>query len=136
MTRIVICCAVLLSLLACQRQDTDEIPKPDLGVSPTIESTPESTVTEEMKEAEREAQQAIQDAENEFEYFYRERLGQEQLATGEWIEQDGSKICVGFLTRVADENFCASKIPSDWEPFEFNGHTYYAQPLSEDIDGS
>lgn len=136
MTRNVIYCAVLLALLACQRQDSDEKLKSDLGVSPMIEPAPEPTVTEEMKEAEREAQQAVQDSENEFEYFSRERLGQEQLALGKWIEENGSKICVGFLTRVADEDFCASTIPSDWEPFEFNGHTYYVQPLSEDIDGS
>ena len=136
MTRNVIYCAVLLSLLACQRQDTDDVLKPDLGVPPTIESTPEPTVTEEMKADEREAQQAIQDSENELEYFYRERLGQQHLTPGEWIEENGSKICVGFLTRVADEDFCASTIPSDWEPFDFNGHTYYVQPLSEDVEGS
>ena len=136
MTRNVIYCAVLLSLLACQRQDTDDVLKPDLGVPPTIESTPEPTVTEEMKADEREAQQAIQDSENEFEYFYRERPGQQHLTPGEWIEENGSKICVGFLTRVADEDFCASTIPSDWEPFDFNGHTYYVQPLSEDVEGS
>lgn len=136
-TRNVIYFAVLLSLLACQRQDTDDILKPNLGVPPTIESTPGSVVTEEMKEAEREAKQAIQDSENEFDYFYRERLGQEYLTPGEWIEENGSKICIGFLTRVADEDFCASTIPSDWERFEFNGHTYYVQPLlSDDIEGS
>ena len=130
-TQNVILIVALLSLLACQRQDTNETQQPNLEKSPVVKSPPAPVVTDQMIEAEREAQQAIDDAENELGYFYRERLGRLDLRPGEWVEENGSKICIGFLTRFEDEDFCAAEIPRDWEPFEFNGHWYYMQPLSE-----
>lgn len=54
--------------------------------------------------------------------------------TGEWIEQGGSRICEGCLTKRADKNFCEAEIPDDWVPFEFGGKTYYRQLLVEDND--
>lgn len=121
----------LLSSLACQRQDTKETQQPNLEKPSVVDSPPVPVVTDQMIEAEREAQQVIADAENEFGFFYQERLGRLDLRPGEWVEENGSKICMGFLTRFEDEDFCAAAIPADWDPFEFNGHTYYMQPLSE-----
>ena len=91
---------------------------------------PKAVVTDEMIEAEREAQLAIRMAEEEFDYFAKERLGVGRFPPGEWLEQDGVRTCVGFLTRNADQDYCAAEIPADWVPFEFNGQTYSVQPLS------
>ena len=52
------------------------------------------------------------------------------LPSGKWIDKDGAKICDGYLTRRADQDFCAAEIPADWVPFEFDGTTYYIQPLA------
>ena len=51
--------------------------------------------------------------------------------TGEWIEKDGMRVCDGYLTRFENEDYCAAEVPSDWQPFEFNGRIYYVQPLME-----
>ena len=51
--------------------------------------------------------------------------------TGEWIEKDGMRVCDGYLTRFENEDYCAAEVPSDWQPFEFNGRTYYVQPLMD-----
>jgi hypothetical protein len=67
----------------------------------------------------------------EIDNFMQERVGAGQFPLGEWLEQDGVRTCVGFLTRNADQDFCAAEIPADWVPFEFNDQTYYVQPLSE-----
>ena len=40
--------------------------------------------------------------------------------------------CDGYLVYFESENYCVSEVPADWVPFEFNGRTYYKQPLSED----
>ena len=37
--------------------------------------------------------------------------------------------CDGYLVRFKNEEYCASTVPDDWVPFEFNGYTYYRQPL-------
>ena len=52
--------------------------------------------------------------------------------SGEWIERDGVRTCDGFLTRIESEDFCAAKVPTDWRPFEFDGRTYYVQPLTDE----
>ena len=57
-------------------------------------------------------------------------LASRDLPSGNWVDKNGSRICDGFLTRRADHDFCAAEIPSDWLPFEFDGKTYYMQPLS------
>jgi len=49
--------------------------------------------------------------------------------SGEWIEENGNKICDGYLTRKADEQYCSKEIPNDWLSFEFDGETYYVAPL-------
>ncbi len=49
--------------------------------------------------------------------------------TGTWIYSDGSRYCDGYLTRKSSDNHCVTDIPSDWEAFEFDGNTYYRQPL-------
>ncbi len=50
---------------------------------------------------------------------------------GEWIEKDGMRVCDGYLTRFENKDYCAAEVPSDWQPFEFNGRIYYVQPLME-----
>lgn len=130
-TRIAFIFVIGLSLTACQRPATNNEPVQIAEAPEPKESAPEAVVTDEMIQAEREAQLAIQMAEEEFDMFLQERLGQGQQQPGEWIEKDGARICLGFLTRNADQDFCAAEVPADWVPFEFNGNTYYMQPLSE-----
>ena len=38
--------------------------------------------------------------------------------------------CDGYLVRYGSEIYCVTTVPDDWVPFEFNGQTYYRQPLS------
>lgn len=52
--------------------------------------------------------------------------------SGEWIERDGVRTCDGFLTRIENEDFCSAEVPTDWRPFEFDGRTYYVQPLVDE----
>ena len=50
--------------------------------------------------------------------------------SGTWTFRDGSLYCEGFLTLENGREHCADDVPGDWEPFEFNGMTYYRQPLA------
>ena len=51
--------------------------------------------------------------------------------SGEWQILDGfRKVCDGYLTRAGGDDFCQKKIPEEWLSFEFEGKTYYMQPLS------
>lgn len=50
---------------------------------------------------------------------------------GEWVEKDGVLECEGYMTRRADQDYCAAEIPEDWVPFTFDGKEYYVQPLAE-----
>lgn len=52
--------------------------------------------------------------------------------SGEWIERDGVRECDGYLTRIEGEDYCRADIPTDWQPFEFNGKTFFVQPLTDD----
>ena len=70
-----------------------------------------------------------------------QQLSEEQMAAalayleqheGNWVERDGARFCEGYLTRYADEDYCASDVPEDWRPFEFDGQTYYLQPLVQE----
>ncbi len=61
-----------------------------------------------------------------------ESLKEQPVYSGEWIERGGDRICDGYLTRFEDEDFCSAEIPGDWEPFEFEGTTFYVQPLSNE----
>ena len=38
--------------------------------------------------------------------------------------------CTDYLTRAESEDFCSSAVPEDWTSFEFEGETYYVQPLA------
>lgn len=38
--------------------------------------------------------------------------------------------CEHYLTRVESEDFCSEEAPGDWESFEFEGETYFLQPLA------
>ena len=38
--------------------------------------------------------------------------------------------CDHYLTRVESEGFCSEEAPGDWESFEFEGETYFLQPLA------
>ena len=50
--------------------------------------------------------------------------------SGTWVFRDGSLYCDGYLTRDSGEDYCAADIPDDWEAFEFDGETYFRQPLT------
>lgn len=52
--------------------------------------------------------------------------------SGEWIDRDGVRECDGYLTRIENEEYCAAEVPSDWQPFEFDGMTYYVQPIKDE----
>lgn len=55
------------------------------------------------------------------------------LPSGNWIVEGGVRVCDGFLVRETSKEYCAAEIPDDWVPREFDGQTYYVQPLkSED----
>lgn len=58
-------------------------------------------------------------------------LGDPPDYSGEWIKRGGIWECDGYLTRFADEEFCTANLPNDWVPFEFEGRTFYVQPLSD-----
>lgn len=58
-------------------------------------------------------------------------LATKALGPGNWREENGSRFCDGYLTRFEDDDFCASEIPADWVPFQFEGETYYIQPLAD-----
>jgi hypothetical protein len=51
--------------------------------------------------------------------------------SGKWIEQDGVLMCDGYLTRVESEDYCEAQVPEDWQPFEFDGRTYFMIPLTD-----
>ena len=51
--------------------------------------------------------------------------------SGEWIEEDGSRYCDGYLTRNVNEEYCSKEIPDDWRSFEFNGETYFVAPIED-----
>lgn len=52
--------------------------------------------------------------------------------SGEWIERDGTLVCDGYLTRRVDEDYCEAQVPADWRSFEFEGQTWYVQPLAQE----
>ena len=35
-----------------------------------------------------------------------------------------------YIAHIEKGDYCAAEVPSDWLPFEFNGRTYYVQPLT------
>jgi hypothetical protein len=55
----------------------------------------------------------------------------DRILSGEWRVDNGQRICDGYLSRVEDEDFCVAEVPDDWEPFEYEGQTYYVQPLAD-----
>ena len=57
----------------------------------------------------------------------------EQKFSGEWLYINDDRVCDGYLTRNASEEFCEVNIPEDWRPFAYDGKTYFVQPLSMDI---
>lgn len=58
------------------------------------------------------------------------RSTEDQLKSGQWKSVNGSSVCDGYLSNVANENYCAAAVPGDWRSFTFNGQIYYVQPLS------
>jgi len=131
MTRIVFLFAIILFLVTCQRPTTNDQPRQSSDATRPEEAGPEAVVTDEMAEAEREAQIAMELAEQEFGFILEGSIRPGELPQGTWFDQNGSRICDGFLTRNVNEDYCAAVVPGDWVPFEFNGQTYYMQPLSE-----
>jgi hypothetical protein len=106
---------ILLSLVACQRPATSNGQQQDT----------DAQLSEE--------QIAMGLAEQEPRIILEGYIRSGQLPEGTWYDQNGSRICEGFLTRNIDEDFCAAEVPIDWVPFEFNGQTYYVQPLSATV---
>ncbi len=64
------------------------------------------------------------------ELFFSHLNNDHDLQPGSWQEEGGSIICLGYLTRVESEDYCAESVPDDWTPFTFAGQTYYVQPLA------
>ena len=108
---------------------------------------PLAVIAEDDAETEHRLPDSIQElSPEEFDRFLRELEEQgfaklpmepkseqdERDYSGEWIEEDGVRYCDGYLTRNADEEYCSTEIPDDWQPFEFDGETYYVAPLSND----
>ena len=51
--------------------------------------------------------------------------------SGQWLEEKGIRRCDGYLAKGEDGDFCVAEMPSDWNPFKFEGQTYYSLPLSQ-----
>ncbi len=54
----------------------------------------------------------------------------EKKFSGKWQYVGGDRIYDGYLTRSVDEEFCEAEIPEGWQPFTYDGKTYYVQQLS------
>ena len=85
---------------------------------------PEMEQAEQEEHAHNERLQ-LQDIEREEILAYLERN------QSNWVERDGTLVCEGYMTRYEDEEYCASVVPEDWRPFEFDGQTFYMQPLAD-----
>ena len=85
---------------------------------------PEAERTEQVEQAQTERRQ-LQDSEREAILAYLERN------QSNWVERDGALVCEGYMTRYENEEFCSSEVPDDWRPFEFDGQTFYMQPLAD-----
>lgn len=51
--------------------------------------------------------------------------------SGKWIEEDGERVCDGYLTRTVEDAFCSKEVPAEWSKREFNHRTYYIAPIQE-----
>ena len=102
---------LVLLIASCERQDAGDVGPPD-----SEELEQEYAVLEPLSQVEEYPD------DNDF--------------SGTWVWADDALTCDGFLTRRGDEDFCEAEIPEDWRPFEFNGQTYYRQPLGGDNDQS
>ena len=131
MTRIVVLAVILQSLAACQRHDLPNQAPLESKEPVAIESLPDPVVTDKMAQEELEAQLAMRMAAEEMGIFFQGQTGQIPPFPGEWVEKDGSRSCNGYWTRFESEDFCVSEVPSDWIPFEFDGQTYFVQPLTD-----
>ena len=52
------------------------------------------------------------------------------VGSGQWRYESGVWVCDGYLTRNPAESHCASRPPSEWQSFEYEGKTYYMHRLS------
>ncbi|MEO1203592.1 MAG: hypothetical protein AAFX10_12845 [Pseudomonadota bacterium] len=52
------------------------------------------------------------------------------LPSGSWRNENGTRICDGHMTRFAGQEYCVAKVPEEWTPFTFNDRQYYLQPLT------
>ncbi|MCZ6827356.1 MAG: hypothetical protein O7D88_07640 [Gammaproteobacteria bacterium] len=92
---------------ACERTTSDELQANEKPIS--VEDAAETGTQDSWIEPE--------DSEHSF--------------SGEWQILDGyRKVCDGYLTRSGGDDYCQKEIPADWLSFEFEGKTYYLQPLS------
>ena len=54
----------------------------------------------------------------------------EDYLRGAEREAAGFAECPDYLTRIESDNFCSAELPPDWNAFEFDGETYFVQPLA------
>ena len=73
---------------------------------------------------------ALSDDESRTPEFNRDLDAMMQRRFGRWLEENGSLVCDGYLTRRSSEDFCEEQIPAEWQAYEFNGKTYYVQQLA------
>jgi len=139
-TRIAFLFLILLSFVACQPSVSNSESAQETDSPEPKDPAPKAVVTDEMIEAEREAQLAVRMAEEELDYFARERFGAGQFPPGEWREQDGVRTCVGFLTRNAIQTFVQPRyqqtgflLSSTIRPTTFSR---FQRPASEICEGA
>ncbi|MDJ0908577.1 MAG: hypothetical protein QNI99_05265 [Woeseiaceae bacterium] len=77
-------------------------------------------------------EQTEADVQQELDARMAEALAYLERNEGNWVRRGGALVCEGYMTRYADEDYCASEVPDDWRPFELNGEIYYVQPLALD----
>lgn len=134
MTRTVFFFAFLFSLVACKPFVTvGEVQKRSDGDLPK-EQVPGPVVADDSTTADQETQFTMESTERGWVYFRDGTVMRGKMPETPLFEQGEFRACNGFLTRNIDEDFCSSQAPSDRVPFEFDGQTFYLQPLSANND--
>jgi len=128
---------ILLSLAACQRHDPaveplSKLEDPAAVLKPDFSAELEKDVLA-LLEAQLGVAKVLEGSvQRDGTLIFRDPATRSSVLTGEWIEKGRSRFCNGYMARVEDEDFCVSEVPDDWAPFEYEGETYFVQPLSDD----
>jgi len=128
---------ILLSLAACQRHDPAVEPlskseDPAAELKPGFSAGLEKDVLASLEAQLGVAKVLEGSVQSDGTLIFRDPPTRSPVLTGEWIEKGGSRFCSGYMARIEDEDYCVSEVPEDWAPFEFEGETYFVQPLSDD----